>query len=780
MADAKLSFIVDLVNRTEAGFKEMYANLDAVSKQTENVTRGMKDAGLVGGAAFAGLTAATFKFVNAASSVEQAQVAFTTMLGSADKAKKMIEDLTDFASHTPFEITGIRDTAKQLLAMGIASDQLIPTMRVLGDISAGVSQPVERLAYVFGQVRSAGKLMGGDLMQFTQAGVPLLDALSKTLGKTSSEIKGMISNGQISFKDVAKALESMSNDGGQFAHMMEKQQTSYSAMTSNLNDNITKTSAAIGMTLLPALKDIVAVLTTVTQAVLKWTQAHPDLAKSLLEVALLATGFLTVVGGIAFIIPKVSAAFGILTWATGGVTAAIVAATGATGMLATAISVGVLGAFALIIIALMYGINKFNNYATTVGGWGNAITITLSKLKTAFIVVFTDIAKVIALVLNMIPGIDNAMHDTIASMEGAAASSAQMTALMSDAFKQQAEAASKSSSSIADSIRSIADGYKEETSTSKEATDAIKKHFEMLVDALRTVENDVRKVYDDMQKASDDYLKSTTSANEDYQTQIVDTVAAAKKKKEDLQVQMNQARQKDDNTSIIDLGKQMQEQDNILVTYASLHMDLDKQISDAKARLDMNELQRIAYDHTLKMKQLQDEFQQEQDQNLAKIIALNAQHEEILALTNKETQVKLLAATKQSEAALLQLANQKAGLKTWMDETTTMYSNYTTQVNTILAGLHSTGNAGAYSNPNMSFFTGARASGGPVQPGRTFLVGEKGPELFTPSTYGSIAANGSGGGVTIIISGNSFVGSEDIADKIGRDIMNKLKQTIKI
>jgi len=60
--------------------------------------------------------------------LEQTQVAFGTMLGSADKAKKLLTDLSDFAQKTPFELTGLRSTAKQLLAFGVSAEEMIPTL----------------------------------------------------------------------------------------------------------------------------------------------------------------------------------------------------------------------------------------------------------------------------------------------------------------------------------------------------------------------------------------------------------------------------------------------------------------------------------------------------------------------------------------------------------------------------------------------------------------------------------------------------------------------------
>ncbi|MFM0256104.1 phage tail tape measure protein [Paraburkholderia sediminicola] len=59
----------------------------------------------------------------------------------------------------------------------------------------------------------------------------------------------------------------------------------------------------------------------------------------------------------------------------------------------------------------------------------------------------------------------------------------------------------------------------------------------------------------------------------------------------------------------------------------------------------------------------------------------------------------------------------------------------------------------------MPTIAGARASGGPVAGGNTYLVGEKGPELFTPDSSGSIVPNhalgSGGGGVSVQIVNNS-------------------------
>jgi len=69
-----------------------------------------------------------------------------------------------------------------------------------------------------------------------------------------------------------------------------------------------------------------------------------------------------------------------------------------------------------------------------------------------------------------------------------------------------------------------------------------------------------------------------------------------------------------------------------------------------------------------------------------------------------------------------------------------------------------------------------RAGGGAVNPNQSFLVGERGPEIFTPDSYGQITRNsqiGVGGGITVIVNGD--VSGQDLIEKVKRGIMNELK-----
>jgi tape measure domain-containing protein len=88
------------------------------------------------------------------------------------------------------------------------------------------------------------------------------------------------------------------------------------------------------------------------------------------------------------------------------------------------------------------------------------------------------------------------------------------------------------------------------------------------------------------------------------------------------------------------------------------------------------------------------------------------------------------------------------------------------------AGIPAIGNTANFS----SAFGGARANGGPVSSGQTYMVGERGPELFVPGRSGTIVPNGAMGGdttnvvVNVDAKGSSVEGNEQGANQLGRVI----------
>lgn len=213
----------------------------------------MAGAVAVGQLAVTAFTSAASKLLDAgkfaiqsASDFEQNRIAFETMLGSADKAKKLLKDVSDFAAKTPFELPEVVTGAKQLLAYNIEAEKLIPTFNALGNIAAGVGKDkLPQLILAFGQVKAAGRLTGNELRQFTEAGVPMLDELGKRFGKTAGEVKIMVEEGKVGFADVEAAMFGMSQEGGKFFNLMQRQSTTFGGVMSNLSDNFGKLAREI-------------------------------------------------------------------------------------------------------------------------------------------------------------------------------------------------------------------------------------------------------------------------------------------------------------------------------------------------------------------------------------------------------------------------------------------------------------------------------------------------------------------------------------------------------
>jgi len=210
------------------------------------------------GIAVAATAGALGVLLNEAGKQEQVNVAFETIIGDAEKAKETIKDLQEFAAKTPFTIPGIEQNAKQLLGMGIDVNKLLPTLKALGDVSAGLSVPLSRIALNYGQIRTQGRLTGRELRDFAVAGVPLLDTLAKQFGKTTAEVTKMVSTGKVGFADVEKAFVSMTSNGGRFDNLMIKQSKTLKGLISNMQDFGIIFARELGQEILPMAKEIIS------------------------------------------------------------------------------------------------------------------------------------------------------------------------------------------------------------------------------------------------------------------------------------------------------------------------------------------------------------------------------------------------------------------------------------------------------------------------------------------------------------------------------------------
>lgn len=168
--------------------------------------------------------------------LQQYTAGFTTLMGSADEANKHIADLKKFAASTPFEMGDLAKASTTLQAFGTDANNIMPNLKMLGDISLGNADKFDSLTLAFGQISSAGKMTGQDLNQLINAGFNPLQIISEKTGKSMETLRDEMAEGKISFEMVADAMKTATSEGGQFFGAMEEQSKTFDGMWSTIKD----------------------------------------------------------------------------------------------------------------------------------------------------------------------------------------------------------------------------------------------------------------------------------------------------------------------------------------------------------------------------------------------------------------------------------------------------------------------------------------------------------------------------------------------------------------
>ena len=169
---------------------------------------------------------------------QQLDVAFRTMLGSAEKADALMSQLVRTAATTPFDLQGVAQGAKQLLAYGIAAEDVNDTLVRCGDVAAGLSIPLNDLVYLYGTTMTQGRMFTQDLRQFQGRGIPIAEELAKVLGTTTDKLGDMVTAGRVTSDVFQQAFNNMTSAGSRFGGLMDEQSKTITGQISNIEDAI--------------------------------------------------------------------------------------------------------------------------------------------------------------------------------------------------------------------------------------------------------------------------------------------------------------------------------------------------------------------------------------------------------------------------------------------------------------------------------------------------------------------------------------------------------------
>ena len=196
---------------------------------------------------------------------QQLEIAFKTMLGSAAQADALMSQLVKTAATTPFGLTDIAQSAKQLLAYGVEADKVNETLIRLGDIAAGLSIPINDLAYLYGTTMVQGRLYTQDLNQFLGRGIPLIEQLAQQFGVAENQVKALVEEGKVGFPEVEQAIINLTNEGSMFGGLMAAQSQSITGQISNIEDAIDTMFNEIGKQSEGVINDALGLVSTLIE-----------------------------------------------------------------------------------------------------------------------------------------------------------------------------------------------------------------------------------------------------------------------------------------------------------------------------------------------------------------------------------------------------------------------------------------------------------------------------------------------------------------------------------
>lgn len=238
---------IELLDRISGGLDRVNKKMDALKGSTAEAKKGLSGLenmsnrvrqSLMGlGMAFS-MKGLVSEVANVRGQFQQLEVAFNTMLGSADKADALMAQLVRTAAITPFDLESVAQGAKQLLAYGLKAENVNETLTRLGDIASGLSMPLNDLVYLYGTTMNQGRLYTEDLNQFTGRGIPMIQELAKVFGVAESKVKELVEAGKVGFPEVQKVIENLTGEGSKFGGMMEEQSKTITGQISNIEDAI--------------------------------------------------------------------------------------------------------------------------------------------------------------------------------------------------------------------------------------------------------------------------------------------------------------------------------------------------------------------------------------------------------------------------------------------------------------------------------------------------------------------------------------------------------------
>lgn len=373
-----LEIIISAIDKFTSGFASFGSKLDRIGRKADQLGKNLSLKVTLP------MTLLGRYSLKSAADLEQLEIRFTSLVGSAEKAADMMQELKTFAASTPFDIMDTGNAAAGLMAAGTAAENVIPTLRMLGDIAAGSGRRLDEMIPLYTELQIKGKAFTQDLRQFATRGIPIISVLAKQLGVSEARIFKMAEQGRLKFPMIEKALKSMREEGGLFADQMNRQSRSLAGVWAAFQDTVMFASAEFGQAAAKAV-DLSGKLEFLGQKIKELTAWFTQLSPLQQKIIVYFALFITVLGPLLVIFGQLAMAMSFIIGALGGITLAGAALFAQITLLT--------GLFA-------YLIWQFMTLVKMAGGLGKALFVLGGVIIDALLTPFQGVLKVVEALWN--------------------------------------------------------------------------------------------------------------------------------------------------------------------------------------------------------------------------------------------------------------------------------------------------------------------------------------------------------------------------------------------
>lgn len=258
-ADGEISYKVSVDG------KEAEKTINSLSKSADGLSSKFTSFGTkmtVG--VTAPLTALATAGVKYNATMESYLANLTTLLGgNQQEAQKLLDTLKEMANTTPYEATDLVKATQKMMAFGISAEDSLKYLNMLGDIAMGDANKMDSLTLAFSQISASGKASMEDINQMIDQGFNPLTIIAQKTGETMGELRDRVSDGGVSFEEIAGAFETATSKGGTFYQSMDKASQTTEGKISTLKDGFNTALGSMTESLLPFVTETVEGLTKV-------------------------------------------------------------------------------------------------------------------------------------------------------------------------------------------------------------------------------------------------------------------------------------------------------------------------------------------------------------------------------------------------------------------------------------------------------------------------------------------------------------------------------------